>query len=153
MKVIAVQNYPVPTNLQKLRSFLGLASYYRWFIAKFSASTNPLFKLTCKDTPFEWSAACHEAFVELKRLLANAPLLVLTDFSKPFLLETDASGEGLGAVLAQGQEDDSVRPIAYASRALLPHEKRYGVSEQEALAVVWAARHFIYTFLSFDLGN
>ena len=63
------------------------------------------------------------------------------------LLETDASGEGLGAVLAQGQGDDSVRPIAYASRALIPHEKRYGVSELEALAVVWAARHFrIYLY-------
>ena len=110
MKVKAIQNYPVPTNLRKLRSFLGLASYYRRFIAKFSASANPLFKLTHKDTPFEWCAACHEAFVELKRLLTNAPLLVFPDFSKPSLLETNTSGEGLGAVLAQGQEDDSVNP-------------------------------------------
>ena len=147
MKVKAVQNYPVPSNLRKLRSFLGLASYYRRFIAKFSAIANPLFKLTRKDTPLEWSAACQEAFVELKRLLTNAPLLVFPDFSKLFMLETDASGEGLGAVLAQGQGDDSVRPIAYASRVLLPHEKRYGVSELEALAVVWAARHFrIYLY-------
>ena len=138
----AVQSFPTPTDLRQLRSFLGLASYYRRFIGQFSAIASPLHALTRKDVPFEWSPTCDAAFRQLKELLSNAPLLVFSDFFQPFLLETDASGEGLGAVLTQKQEDESTRPIAYASRSLLPHEKNYGVSELEALAVVWSVRHF-----------
>ena len=146
-KVEAVKNYPIPTDLKKLRSFLGLASYYRRFIAQFSTVAGPLHALTHKDTPFEWSTACQSAFDTLKLLLTTAPVLAFPDFSQPFLLETDASGEGLGAVLAQRQEDQSVRPIAYASRTLLSHEKNYGISELEALAVVWSVKHFrIYLY-------
>ena len=137
-----MKNYPIPTDLKKLRSFLGLASYYRRFIAQFSTFAGPLHALTHKDTPFEWSTACQSAFDTLKLLLATTPVLAFPDFSQPFLLEMDASGEGLGAVLAQRQEDQSVRPIAYASRTLLSHEKNYGISELEALAVVWSVKHF-----------
>ena len=82
------------------------------------------------------------AFVELKRLLTHSPVLSFPDFAEPFILETDASGAGLGAVLAQKQEDGTVRPIAYASRSLQPHEKNYGITELEGLGVVWAVKHF-----------
>ena len=78
----------------------------------------------------------------MKGLLTNSSLLVFPDFTKPFVLETDASGAGLGAVLAQKQEDGSTRPIAYASRSLQPHEKNYGITELEGLGVVWAVKHF-----------
>ena len=146
-KIDAVKNFPTPTNLKTLRSFLGLTSYYRRFVAQFSSIASPLFALTCKDAPFEWNPECQVAFQQLKQLLMEYPLLVFPDFANSFLLETDASGEGLGAVLAQRQEDQSVRPIAYASRTLLPHEKNYGISEMEALAVVWAVKHFrIYLY-------
>ena len=74
--------------------------------------------------------------------MTKAPLLAYADFTKPFLLETDASIEGLGAVLAQRGEDNLVHPIAYASRTLLTHERNYGISELEALGVVWAVKHF-----------
>ena len=85
---------------------------------------------------------CQNSFGHLKGLLIQAPLLVFPDFTKPFVLETDASGQGLGAVLNQQQENGLVAPIAYASRTLQKHEQNYGVTELEALGVVWAIRHF-----------
>ena len=141
-KVEAVRNFPMPTNLKSLRSFLGLASYYQRFIPGMSLAAGPLFALTRKDTPFIWTQQCEEAFEQLKDLMTRAPLLAFPDFSRDFLLETDASGDGLGAVLAQKLEDGTVHPIAYASRTLQPHERNYGVTELEALGVVWAVKHF-----------
>ena len=81
------------------------------------------------------------AFDRIKELLTTAPVLAFPQFGRPFILETDALGTGLGAVLAQRQDDGSTRPIAYASRTLQPHEKKYGATEMEGLGVVWA-RHF-----------
>ena len=83
-----------------------------------------------------------EAFQQLKHLLTRAPVLAFPNFGCEFILETDASGVGLGAILAQEQEDGTVRPIAYASRTLQAHEKRYSATELEALGVVWAVKHF-----------
>ena len=80
--------------------------------------------------------------MKLKELLTNAPVLAFPNFQTPFIVETDASGAGLGAVLAQKQKDGSVRPVAYASRSLQQHEKNYGTTELEGLGVVWAAKHF-----------
>ena len=112
-KVDAVQKFPTPTDLKDLRSFLGLASYYRRFIPHFSAIASPLFALTRKDVNFDWSPDCQQAFDRLKRLLTTAPVMTLPDFKREFLLETHASGLGLGAVLAQKQDDGLVRPIAF----------------------------------------
>ena len=92
--------------------------------------------------PFIWSPACKAAFEELKKRLVEAPVLVFPNFGRGFVLETDASGLGLGAVLAQEQEDGTTRPIAYASRTLQQHEKNYGSTELEGLGVVWAVKHF-----------
>ena len=141
-KVKAVEQFPIPNDLKTLRSFLGLVSYYRKFVPDFARVAEPLHALTKKEVPFIWTKTCQDAFHELKRLLINAPLLVFPDFTRPFVLETDASGAGLRAVLAQKQEDGSVRPIAYASRSLQPHEKNYGITELEGLGVVWAVKHF-----------
>ena len=87
--------------------------------------SGPLCSLIKKDTDFIWTSQCQDTFEELKRLLISAPMLAFPDFSRSFLLETDASGSGLGAVFAQGQEDGSIRPIAFASRSLQEHEKKY----------------------------
>ena len=141
-KVKAVQNFPIPTDLKSLRSFLGLASYYRRFVPGFSVVANPLFKLTRKNVDFCWSNTCQEAFDRLKQLLVNSPLLIFPDFSQGFVMETDASGVGLGAVLAQEGEDKTLHPVAYASRTLQPHEQNYGATELEALGVVWSVKHF-----------
>ena len=101
-----------------------------------------MFALTRKDIQFEWSLDCQHAFDQLKPLLITAPVMTLPDFEREFLPETDASKLGLGAVLAQKQDDQLVRPIAFASRTLLSHEKNYGSIEMEALAVVWAVKHY-----------
>ena len=141
-KLRAVEEFPIPPDLKTLRSFLGLASYYRKFVPGFAKVAGPLHALTRKDVPFLWTSECQSAFVKLKALLTSAPVLAYPDFSEPFVLETDASGAGLGAVLAQRQEDNSIKPIAYASRSLQPHEKNYGITELEGLGVVWAVKHF-----------
>ena len=141
-KTQAVREFPQPLNLKALRSFLGLASYYKRFIPKFSSVAAPLHALTRKNAQFVWTPTCQQAFDHLKQLMTDAPVLAYPDFEQPFLLETDASGTGLGAVLAQKQEDGSVRPVAYASRTLQNHEKNYRVTELEGLGVVWATKHF-----------
>ena len=141
-KVLAVQRYPVPTDVKALRSFLGLAAYYRRFVPNFSRVAGPLHSLTKKDVPFDWSEECQRSFEELKVLLTTTPILCFPNFQRPFILDTDASGCGLGAVLAQEQDDGQVRPIAYASRTLQKHERNYGITELEGLGVVWAVRHF-----------
>ena len=131
-KVEAVSGFPVPKDVKQLRSFLGLASYYRRFILGFSKIANPLFALTKKDVPYIWKDDCQQAFDELKDRLTKAPVLIYPDFSERFILETDASGVGLGAVLSQRQASGNVAPIAYASRTLQSHEKNYGISELES---------------------
>ena len=141
-KVRAVTGFPTPTDLRSLRAFLGLTSYYRRFIPRFSAVAQPLYHLTRKETPFLWTSSCDIAFTRLKTALTEAPVLSYPQFGHPFLLETDASGIGLGAVLSQKQDNGTIRPIAYASRTLQPHERNYGISELEGLGVVWAVRHF-----------
>ena len=138
-KVQAIKSFPVPANLKTLRSFLGLASYYRRFIPHFAAEANPLHALTCMDVPFIWDPACQEAFEHLKQLMTEAPLLPFPYFHQSFLLETDAFGLGPGAMLSQKPEDWTIRPLAFASRTLQTHKRNY---ELEALAVVWAVKHF-----------
>ena len=141
-KVEAVKNFAIPVDVKQLRSFLGLVSYYCRFIPAFSKIASPLFSLTCKGALFQWDEACQESFDRLKLLLIQAPLLVFPDFTKPFVLETDASGQGLGAVLGHQQESGLVASIAFTSRTLQKHEQNYGVTELEALGVVWAIKHF-----------
>ena len=142
--VEAVQNYPRPTSLQDLRRFLGLTSYYRKFIAGFSKVAQPLHHLTGKGVAFSWSEECEAAYQKLKTKLVSAPVLAYPSFDRDFVLETDASIKGLGAVLSQVQSDNQLHPIAFASRALSPPEKNYGVTDLETLAVVWAMSHFHY---------
>ena len=106
-----------------------------------------MYALTKKDAPYQWNSSCQDTFEQLKKKLVQAPVLAFPDFSKHFILETDASGMGLGAVLSQEQEDGRPKPLCNASRSLQAHEKNYGVSELEALAVVWTVKHFrVYLF-------
>ena len=100
-KLEAVEQYPPPADVKTLRSFLGLASYYRRFVPEFAKVARPLHALTRKDAPFQWTPQCQSAFDNLKKLLTSAPVLAFPRFEKTFILETDASGAGLGAVLAQ----------------------------------------------------
>ena len=141
-KIEAVCSYPTPTDLKHLRSFLGLASYYRRFIANFVKKANYLHALTHKDTPILWDSNCQQAIESLKQCLIAAPVLAFPNIDDPFLMEMDASGIDLGAVLALKQEDGSVLLLAYASRSLQKNERNYGVTELEALAVLCGVKHF-----------
>lgn len=109
-KLKAVEKYPRPTDVKTFRSFLGLASYYRRFVPKFATVAHPLHVLTKKDAQFVWTEQCQTAFENVKKLLTSSPVLAFPQFDRPFLLETDASGTGLGAVLAQRQDDGDTRP-------------------------------------------
>ena len=141
-QVTAVQNFPTPQNITELRQFLGLASYYRRFVALFAKVASPLHRLTGKDVRWEWSQDCQKSFSELKQRLLNSPILTYPDFDLDFVLETDASIDGLGAILSQKKNDEKLHPVAYASRSTSSAEKHYSVTELETLAVVWAVQHF-----------
>ena len=140
--VEAVQCFPVPRSVKSVRSFLGLTSYYRKFILNFAKIARPLHRLTCKNARFIWSPDCQAAFWELKGRLITPPVLAYPNFAGDFVLETDASINGIGAVLGQYQDDSHLHPISYASRGLNSSERNYGITELETLAVVWAISHF-----------
>ena len=141
-KIEKIMNFPEPTNLKELRGALGLFSYYRKFVKDFSRIAKPLLTLLKKDTSFEWTNKQQNAFDYLKKRLMEAPILQYPDFTKPFLIYTDASGTGLGAVLSQLNDEGKECVIAYASRSLNKAECNYGITDQECLAVVWAVKHF-----------
>ena len=137
--VSAVREFPVPT---KVRQFLGLSCFYRRFINGFAAIAQSLHRLTQKGVHFQWSVECQQAFETLKRLLTSAPVLAYPRMEDPFVLETDASILGLGAILSQQQPDGTIHPVAYASRSLNQAERNYRITELETLAAVWAVTHF-----------
>ncbi|KAI4321445.1 hypothetical protein MLD38_034825 [Melastoma candidum] len=141
-KVEAVLNWPRPTTVTEMRSFLGLAGYYRRFIEGFSRIARPLTQLLKKEAAFEWTHECEESFLELRNRLTSAPVLVLPSGSGGFAVYCDASYFGLGAVLMQHG-----RVVAYASRQLKVHEQNYPTHDLELAAVVFALkiwRHYLY---------
>ena len=137
-----MRELPVPANLDSLRSFLGLAGYYRRFIPHFATIAAPLNALTKKGAPFIWTEQQQAAFLTLKSFLCSAPVLAYPALDRPFILQTDASNLGLGAVLAQIDSKGMERVVSYASRSLTPREKNYSTMEKEALAIVFATQHF-----------
>ena len=141
-KTAAVKNFPRPQSVENVRSYLGLCGYYRSFIKNFAALASPLNQLLKKGHPFHWNAAQEKSFQDLKQALTCASVLAFPNYDEPFVLYTDASALGLGAVLMQADEKGKNRVIAYASRTLTPPERNYSVTHQETLAVVWALKHF-----------
>jgi hypothetical protein len=145
-KIEKIIKWPTPTNTRELRGFIGLASYYRRFVKRFSVIANPLNHLLKKETGKRWTGKQRMAFIILKRKLTEAPILIFPDFSKEFFLYTDASQLGLGATLEQKEENGNEGVIEYASRGLSKSEKNYeknfGITELECLAVYWATKHF-----------
>lgn len=136
-KIEAIKNWIQPTTPKQLRGFLGLAGYYRKFVRNFGIISKPLTDLLRKGSIFTWSASAEEAFQHLKQALASAPVLAMPDFSKPFVVETDASDVGVGAVLSQ-----SSHPLAFISRALGPKSKGLSTYEKEFVAIILAVDHW-----------
>ena len=142
-KIKAVTEWPRPTTVTEVRSFLGFVSYYRRFISNFSKVAKPLNTLLQsledasnqkKKFKVNWWPEQQETFETLQRLCTEAPILAYADFKMPFILHTDASGDGLGVVLYQYQ-DNQRRVIAYASRSLSPSERNYPAHKLEFLAL------------------
>lgn len=140
-KVRAVLDLPEPKDLKDLQTIIGKLTYYSRFIPDFAKKARPLNMLRRKNAHFAWKQEQKDAFVELKSLLCTAPILKHPNFELEFILATDASGYGIGAVLSQ-ITDGEEHPIAYASRTLLESECRYAVIEREALGVYWGINHF-----------
>jgi Reverse transcriptase (RNA-dependent DNA polymerase). len=129
-KCKAVQNFPTPKNVKNIKEFLGIAGYYRRFIRDFSKIAKPLNRLLVKGTPFVFGYDQEKAFHELKRKLCEEPILRYPDYSKEFILTTDASNEAIGAVLSQGPVGKDL-PVSYASRTLNSAERNYSTSEKK----------------------
>ena len=154
----AIVQCPSPDTYTKVKSFVGLVGYYRHFIKGFTNIAAPLYNLTSgknkdkKSEHLDLPPEAQEAFDHLKVACLQAPILAFPDFDKPFLLEMDASGKGLGAVLSQKQSDGQYHPIAYASRIMTETEQRYHSNEQEFLALKWAVTEQFHEYLS-PYGN
>ncbi|KAJ8033437.1 hypothetical protein HOLleu_23675 [Holothuria leucospilota] len=140
-KVTDVKDWPRPQNLTDVRSFLGLCGYYRRFIEGFADIAAPLFKLTEKKQTFDWDTDCETAVQRLKEALTSAPVLAYPNSCGRFILDTDASDFGVGAVLSQIQDGEE-KVVSYFSKAMTKQEKRYCVTRKELLAVVKAVKQF-----------
>ncbi|KAL0551919.1 hypothetical protein IC582_011012 [Cucumis melo] len=141
-KIEAVTGWTRPSTVSEVRSFLGLAGYYRRFVENFSRIATPLTQLTRKGALFVWSKACEDSFQNLKEKLVTAPVLTVPDGSGSFVIYSDASKKGLGCVLMQ-----QGKVVAYASRQLKSHEQNYPTHDLELAAVVFALkiwRHYLY---------
>ncbi|KAJ9514751.1 hypothetical protein QJQ45_028514 [Haematococcus lacustris] len=163
-KVAAVESWPTPQTVHDVRSFLGLANFYRRFVKNFSDIAAPITALTQADGhdkqgKVAWGPVQQSAFEALKKALTTAPVLIAPDPSQPYTLRCDASGIGIGAVLTQGK-GPAERVVAYHSRKLLPAERNYPTHEQELLSVVEALkvwRHYLlgvqFTLLTDNWAN
>ena len=137
-----MSTWPVPTSKREIQQFLGLASYYRRFVKDFARIARPLHRLTECTASFLWTDDCQDAFNKLRQCLCSAPVLAYPDFSRQFILDTDASDVGIGAVLSQVDAEGHERVIAYGSCALSKAERRYCVTRRELLAVVVFSRQY-----------
>ncbi|XP_073354821.1 uncharacterized protein [Aegilops tauschii subsp. strangulata] len=136
-KIQVVQEWPQPQNVKELRGFFGLAGYYRKFVRFFGVLSKPLTEMLKKGVIFIWTPTAEAAFSALKQALVQAPVLALPDFRKQFVVETDASATGIGAVLMQGGH-----PVAYLSKALAPRNLGLSAYEKECLALLLAIDHW-----------
>ena len=141
-KVKAVMSWERPKSVFEVRSFLGLARYYKRFIEDFSQLATPTTRLARKEVKFEWNDLCEKAFQELKRRLTSAPILIVPKRGQRYIVYYGASKAGLGCVLMQ-----SKRVVAYGSRQLKNHKKNYPIQDMELAAIVFALkiqRHYLY---------
>ncbi|KAF8754188.1 hypothetical protein RHS01_06385 [Rhizoctonia solani] len=136
LKIQAVQEWPTPTKVKEVQLFLGFANFLRRFVANFSHMARPLHNLVKKDVPWRWDTREQEAFQGLKDAITNAPVLCHADPSKPYFLETDASGAALGSILSQRQEDGRLHPLGFLSESFKGAEQNYNTHNKELLAII-----------------
>ena len=144
----------MPETYTEVRAFCGLSGHYRCFIRNFACLAHALYDLLgdeIKMGPVMLTPEAEEAVRVLKERITSAPVLVFPDFNKPFLLETDASKEGLGVVLSQKQDDRCYHPVAFGSRTLMPSEQNYHSSKLEFLALKWSITKHFKEYLAYAL--
>ncbi|CEL54439.1 Retrotransposable element Tf2 155 kDa protein type 1 OS=Schizosaccharomyces pombe (strain 972 / ATCC 24843) GN=Tf2-1 PE=4 SV=1 [Rhizoctonia solani AG-1 IB] len=142
LKIQAVQEWPTPTTVKQVQSFLGFANFVRRFVANFSQIARPLHNLVKREVKWQWTDKEEDAFRKLQRAIINAPVIVHTDPSRPYFLETDASGAALGSVLSQRQEDGRLHPIGYLSESFKGAEQNYDTHDKELLAIIRSFEHW-----------
>jgi len=147
IKTEAIVNWPTPTSSKDIKAFCATVNYYRRHIKDLSSIAAPLYALTKQNMPFIGTNEHMRAFDTLKLRLTSAPMLAIYDQNAETIVDTDASGQGLGAVLSQIQ-DGHERVVAYASRTLNDAEKRYSVTKRELLAVIYALKQFRHYILA-----
>ena len=140
-KIQALQEWPRPKSVTDVNAFLGFCAYYRRFVEGFAEVAAPLYRLKEKKRSFLWNTDCEEAFQKIKELLTSAPILAYPDVDLPFVLDTDASNEGIGAVLSQVHEGHE-RVIGYYSKRLDKCQRQYCTTRRELLAIVKSIAHF-----------
>ncbi len=152
-KTEVIRSYPVPRRVKDVRAFLGMCGFYRRFVKDYSLLARPLYDLTKKDVAFKWTDKQQEAFDKLKDALVTTVLLQYPDFNRRFVLHTDASKVGLGAVLSQDDGTGKLRPVAFAGRATSKAEMNYSTTMLELAAIIWSFNYFkIYlSSAEFDL--
>ncbi|QRV82439.1 Transposon Tf2-7 polyprotein [Ceratobasidium sp. AG-Ba] len=133
-KIKAIMEWGAPRKIKEVQAFLGFVNFYRRFIAEFSKIARPLHDLTKKDTKFEWTQECQQAFEEIKKRVSQDPVLIHPDPDKPFILETDASGIAIGAILSQR--------VAYLSKSYNDAQRNYDTANKELLAIVESLKHW-----------
>jgi hypothetical protein len=141
-KLEDILNWKAPKDVRGFKSFIRMVEYYQWFIEGFSKIARPMTTLLANKVEFKWTQKCKEAFEALKEKLTTAPILILPDVHKPFLVYCDASYIGLGCVLMR-----EGRVMAYSSRQLKVHKKNYPIHDLELAAVIHALktwRHYLY---------
>ena len=150
--VHAIEEFPMPETFMQVRAFCGLAGHYRRFIKEFMNIAHPSYDELGKETktgPMQLPPEVHEVVWTLKEKILTSPLLAFPDFTKPFLLEMDASKEGLGAILSQKQDDGRFHPVAFGSHSLMPAERNYHSSKLELLALKWGVTEHFREYLAY----
>ncbi|CAM5159193.1 unnamed protein product [Eretmochelys imbricata] len=148
-KVEAIKDWPAPQTKKQVQALIGMVGYYWRFVPHFSSLAGPLTEL-CRKGKLDkvvGTEQCQRALCALKGALIQSPVLVNPDFNKPFLVFTDASDWGLGAVLMQTDTNGERHPIVYLSEKLLPREQHCAATEKERLALVWALKNFSRMYL------
>ena len=141
VKVAGVREWPTPTTVKGVRSFLGFCNYYRAFVQDFSELALPLNALTKKGVEFVWTAKEQEVFDALKRRITSGPTLAHPNMDEQFELEVDASGSAMGAVLLQKQPDRTKKPINFMSKTFNQAQRNYDIFDREFLAMLWGLQH------------
>ncbi|KAF8695821.1 hypothetical protein RHS03_07886, partial [Rhizoctonia solani] len=142
LKIQAVQEWPTPTKVKEVQLFLGFANFLQRFVANFSHIARPLHNLVKKDTLWKWEAKEQEAFQNLKDAITKAPVLCHADPTKPYFLETDASGAALGSILSQQQEDGRLHPLGFLSKLFKGAKQNYNTHNKELLAIIRSFKYW-----------